>query len=160
MSQNKGMNERGNVLVWVLIVGGIIAFFVFNSYSPNDSPVTKSSLFYSSEGEEDTISRDEAISDYWDEIKDYVDGTETIEACSSESGNCYDVDADISGGQVDEIYFPTGGYLYFSADIDESGYASDTDQNGNDWDFTIDMDSSLIEEAISDWADSNEYMIE
>ena len=58
------------------------------------------------------------------------------------------------------IYFPNGGYLYFSADIDEGGNASDFDQNGDSWDFTIDMDSSVIDDAIYDWASDNEYTIE
>ena len=109
---------------------------------------------------EKTLSRDEAIESYWDEIKDYVNGTETIDACSYESGNCYSLDAEISSGQVEMIYFPNGGYLYFSADIDEGGNASDFDQNGDSWDFTIDMDSSVIDDAIYDWASDNEYTIE
>lgn len=136
-------------------------FFVFsgdkneNNYSGGYSRTTR---IERSEGK--TISRDEAIGSYWDEIKDYVDGTETIDACSSESGNCYSLDADISNGAVEQIYFSNGGYLYFSADIDESGNASDIDQNGNSWDFTIDMDSSIIDDAVNDWASDNGYMIE
>lgn len=155
------MNKRvGNILIWILIVGAIAAFFLFrddNEKSYNDSG-------YRSGGQsiifEKTLSRDEAIESYWDEIKDYVDGTETINACSSDSGNCYDLDADISNGQVEEIYFPNGGYLYFSANIDEGGNASDYDQNGNGWDFSIDMNSSMIDDAVSDWASDNGYTLE
>lgn len=110
--------------------------------------------------EENTIDRYDAISDYWDEIKDYLSGTETIDACSSESGNCYSLDAEISSGQVEMIYFPNSGYLYFSADIDESGDASDFDSDGNSWDFTLDMDSSMVDDAIYDWASDNGYKIE
>jgi len=145
------MNKRGgNVLVWILIVGAIAAFFLFrddNEKSYNDSGYRSGRQSIISEK---TLSRDEAIESYWDEIKDYVNGIETIDACSYESGNCYSLDAEISSGQVEMIYFPNGGYLYFSADIDEGGNASDFDQNGDSWDFTIDMDSSVIDDAIYD----------
>jgi len=112
------------------------------------------------EDEKRILDRDKAIDYYWDEIKEYVDGTETIDACSFESGNCYSLDADIYNGQIETIYFPNGGYLYFSADIDKSGNAFDIDSDGNSWDFTIDMDSSIINDAIDDWAYYNDYIVE
>lgn len=152
--------NRGNALIWIVIIGAIAAFFIFrdgDEKSYNDSGYSSGRQSIISEK---TLSRDEAIEGYWDEIKDYIDGTETIDACSSDSGNCYDLDADISNGQVEEIYFPNGGYLYFSADIDESGNASDFDQNGNGWDFAVDMDSSIIDDAVSDWASDNGYTLE
>jgi len=155
------MNKRGgNIFVWILVVGAIAAFFLFRgdkekSYNDSNYRSVRQSII-----SEKTLSRDEAVENYWDEIKDYVDGTETIDACSSDSGNCYDLDADISNGQIEEIYFPSGGYLYFSADIDESGNASDFDQNGNGWDFTVDMDSSIIDDALYDWASDNGYTLE
>src|SRR3989338_968368 len=108
--------NRGNILIWILIIGAIAAFFLFRNGGEknyNDSGYRSGRQNIISEK---TLSRDEAIESYWDEIKDYIDGTETIDACSSDSGNCYDLDADISNGQVEEIYFPNGGYLYFSAD--------------------------------------------
>jgi len=106
------------------------------------------------------LSREEAINNYWDEIKEYIDGTEMIEACSLESRNCYDLEADIEDGVIVRIYFPNGGYLDFLAEIDEDGYASDLDKYGNDWEFYIDMDSSIIDEAIYNWAQDNDYEIE
>jgi len=158
------MNKtRGNVLVWILIVGAIAAFFIFSgnddasNYDDSNNSVFRGGSYYD---EEKTIDRYDAIYEYWDEIKVYVSGTETIDACSYESSNCYSLDAEISNGQVEMIYFPSGGYLYFSADIDESGNASDFDQNGNSWDFTIDMDSSMVENAVYDWASDNGYTIE
>lgn len=155
------MGTKSKTIFGILIVGAIAALFIFsgdkneNNYSGGHFRTIRTER---SEGK--TISRDEAIESYWDEIKDYVDGTETIDSCSSESGNCYGLDADISNGAVEQIYFNNGGYLYFSADIDESGNTSDIDQNGNSWDFTIDMDSSIIDDAVSDWASDNSYIIE
>jgi hypothetical protein len=101
-----------------------------------------------------------AISEHWDEIKKYIDGTETIEACYEESGNCYYVDADISNGIIERIYFSNGGFLDFFAKIDEDGSAWDFDENGNSWDFTIDINSSIVEDAVYEWAEDNNYEIE
>lgn len=152
--------NRGNALIWFLIIGAIVAFFVFRSGNENNYNNGSYRSSRQSITSDKTIGRDEAIESYWDEIRDYVDGTETINACSSSSGNCYDLDADISSGQIEQIYFPNGGYLYFSAEIDESGNASDFDQSGNGWDFTIDMDSSIIDDAIYNWVSDNGYTIE
>lgn len=160
------MNENNrNVLTWSIVA--IVAFSILvgndsSSSSNSQSSIQSTNSYYGSSGvsESRTISRDEAISEYWDEIKDYVNGTETIEACSSTSGNCYDLDAEISSGTIEQIYFTSGGYLYFSADIDENGNASDSDQNGDYWDFTLDMDSSIVNDAIDDWASSSGYIVE
>lgn len=159
------MNKKsGNALVWILIIGAVAAFFIFRNNDSGSSPANTfpDSRSYRNSGtsENTTLSRDEAISEHWDEIKEYVDGSDTVEACSSSSGNCYDLDADISNGQIEQIYFPSGGYLYFSADIDESGSASDSDQNGDSWDFTLDMSSSIVDDAVDNWASSNGYTID
>ncbi|MDO8743005.1 MAG: hypothetical protein Q7J30_00355 [Candidatus Azambacteria bacterium] len=157
----KETGEKSKVIFSILIIGAIVSFFIFSGdKDENNYSGEYFRTIQSERNEEKTISRDEAIESYWDEIKDYTDGTETIDICSSESGNCYSLDADISSGTVEQIYFSNGGYLYFSADIDENGNASDIDQNGNSWDFTIDMDSSIIDDAVSDWASDNNYTIE
>jgi hypothetical protein len=134
------------VLLWIIIG---------SSKNSGDTPGVENHFLGQS-----TISRYDAISENWDEIKEYLSGTETINACSEESGNCYDLDADIENGLINEIYFPNGGYLYFGADIDSNGEASDFDQNGDAWDFTLDMDSSLVDDAVSDWASNNNYELE
>lgn len=33
----------------------------------------------------ESISRDDAISNHWDDIREYLNGSQTVEACSSES---------------------------------------------------------------------------
>jgi len=111
---------------------------------------------YSLEDEEtNTITADEAIQNNWDSIKDYLSGSESVEACT-DSG-CYTLDADISNGQITQITFPNEGYLYFSADIDENGNASDSDNDGRNWDFTLDMGSTTVQNAVQEWANSNNY---
>lgn len=167
------MKYKPKIILLILIISIIATFFILsvdnkkNNYSRRYS--NKNSYFLNTkysgfslqeDSEQRVLTRDEAIENYWDEIKNYVDGTKTIDACSLESGNCYSLDADISDGVIETIYFSNGGYLYFSADIDESGNASDIDQNGNSWDFTIDMDSPIIDDAINEWASDNGYIIE
>ncbi len=155
--------ETGNIVVLILIIGAIVAFSLFsgNDNSSNDTEgYNYPSRTGSSIESEKIIDRSDAVYEHWDEIKDYLNGTETINACSFESGNCYDLDAEISDGQIEMISFPNGGYLYFSADIDEYGNASDIDNDGNSWDFTLDMDSSVVDDAISDWASDNGYGVE
>src|SRR5688500_15130407 len=70
--------------------------------------------------EDDTISRDEAISDHWDDICEHLDGSETLEACDQSSGNCYDLEAEISSCNIDTVRFPNGGFLSPGEPIDNS----------------------------------------
>ncbi len=149
------------VFGWILVLGFFI--FVFRgSLSNNSSTLTRSTTFTNDDYPllNKNLSRDEAIDSYWDEISDYVDGTETIEACSDESGNCYDLDADISSGHLETLYFNNGGYLNFYTDFDSDGDAYDSDDEGRGWSFRLDMDSSMIDDAVSDWASDNGYTIE
>jgi hypothetical protein len=108
----------------------------------------------------ESISRDEAINDHWDEIKEHLTGSQDVDACSSENGRCYTLDADIESGEITEIHFNNGGHLSFSAEIDEDGNASDSDENGNSWDFTLDMNSSIVDAAIDQWAKEKGYEIQ
>lgn len=152
--------QRGNAFVGLLVIVAVVwgLFALFGSGSTSDAQDKYNYDYKNKSGH--TLDRDEAIDEHWDEIKDYLNGSETIEACSDESGNCYDLDAEISNGEVEQIYFSNGGYLYFGADIDSYGEASDYDQNGNGWDFTLDMNSSIVDDAVSDWASDNDYKIE
>ncbi len=144
------------------IGAGILLLIVILLFSTHhrENVNTESNFFSDSNFDSNTISRSDAIDSDWDSIKEYLNGTETANACSAESGNCYDLDADISNGTIDEIYFSNGGYLYFGADIDSNGDASDFDEDGNEWDFSFDMNSSLVDDAISEWASENNYNVE
>lgn len=160
---------------YLVIFAVIVGFFILNG---NDSSVGHNSELYDytssfrdsdrgnyysgqeylNEEEEKSIDRDTAISDHWDEISDYVNGPETIEACSG--SGCYDLDADISSGDIDTVNFPNGGYLSPEESIDDSGSASFYDNQGNNWDFQVDMDSSVVDDAVQEWAADNGYEIE
>lgn len=109
---------------------------------------------------EKVITRDEAVDGYWYEIKDYVYGSKFVEVFSYKSANYYTLLTDISGGSIDTIYFPSGGYLYlFGADFDSNGYAFGVDLEGNGWDINLDMNSSIVDNAIEDWASDNTFTI-
>ncbi|MEN9338104.1 MAG: hypothetical protein RIQ41_418 [Candidatus Parcubacteria bacterium] len=102
------------------------------------------------------ISYDDALDEYWDEIKEYINGTETIEVYSYESGNYYTLDADISNGEVESIYFPSGGYIYINADLNSDGTG---EGYGSDSYWDVEIDSYLIENAVEEWASDNGYEI-
>ncbi len=107
-----------------------------------------------------TISRSDALSQYWYQIARKVNGTAPIEAYSFDSGNTYTLDADISYGFVDALYNGAGDALTFTAEIDSDGTATGTDDFGNMWDFTLDMESPIVEDAVQSWATENGYTIE
>lgn len=147
-------SAKGNpAVVWVVVVCILGGAYLFR-----DSGTTSNGMA-GDDTQEQTLTRDESIQNHWDEIKEYLEGTETVEACSLTSGNCYDLEADISSGSIDVIHFLNGGYQSFSADIEEDGSASDVDTDGNSWEFTLNMDSASVDEAIMEWANANGYTI-
>ncbi len=62
-------------------------------------------------------------------------GTDTMNACNQNSGNCYDLDVDSDGENIERLYFPKGGWV----DIDDSdcdnGTCTATDENGTEWEL-------------------------
>lgn len=149
-SENNSSSVVTFIVVGLIIIGAI---FWGNSSSTSDY-----SGDYSDYSEEKTIDIYDAKSDYWEEIKGYIDGTYTVEACSEDSGSCYDLDLDTNDGYTDTLYFPNGGYIYISAEIDSDGRASDYDDEGDYWDITL--SDSDIDDAIEEWASDNEYILE
>lgn len=143
------------------LAGGVIALWVIGGWLlGSDSSSDSRDYSYSSydDYEGNTMDRYDALADNWDEIKDYINGTETIEACSDSSGNCYDLDADLDNGDVDTIYFPNSGYLYFGAELNSDGEADGYDDDGNYWTFQVDED--LIDDALYEWASDNAIELE
>src|SRR5688572_16655341 len=99
-----------------------------------------------------SMSREEAIENHWEEIRESFTSTEEVDACSLATGNCYGLEAEIIAGHVDTVYFSNGGSLSFFTEIDELGNASESDENGNLWDFTVDINSSAVDSAVEEWA--------
>ncbi|MBU4338543.1 hypothetical protein KKD57_03225 [Patescibacteria group bacterium] len=130
----KFIKEYGiGVLFWILIIAGASGLFSENS---EKSDFQSSSSSYM---DNDYITNhDEAVAEY----KEKPDGTYTVEACNQSTGSCYDLDADISDGTVERIYFSNGGHLDIDgAELDEEGYASgesytvDDGYNGDSWEI-------------------------
>ncbi len=131
--------------------GAVIALVIFVLSSSGGGSSSDSYERYSDPDYDSYISETEDMYDMaydnWDIVREYIDGTETIEACS-DSG-CYSLDADISYGYISTVYFPNGGYISPDAEIDSDGHASGYDSDGNDWSFEV--DERILEDAIENW---------
>lgn len=104
------------VMFWIFIIAGASGVFSKNSekfdFQNDDSSYVNND--YLTNHDEDVV-----------EYKEKPDGTYTVEACNQNTGNCYDLDADISDGTVERIYFSNGGHLDLDgAELDEDGNAS------------------------------------
>ena len=141
---------------FVLFSGVLLGAGCSGSTSLDDSSDIESESDQASK----TITRSAAIDDYWYQIARNVNGTASVQAYSALSGSTYTLDADISGAYVDALYNGEGDTLTFGAEIREDGTASGTDQYGNTWQFTLDMDSPIVETAVQLWAEENGYAIE
>jgi hypothetical protein len=147
-------NNSSSVTIFI-VVGLIILGAIFWG---NDSSSSDYGGYDEDYPRQKTIDTYDAKSDYWDEIKEYIDGTYTVEACSEDSGNCYDLDLDTNDGYTDTLNFSDGGYIYISTEIDSNGRASDYDDDGDYWDITL--SDSDIDDAVEEWASDNEYILE
>lgn len=62
-------------------------------------------------------------------------GTETMNACNQDSGNCYDLDVDSDGENIERIYFPKGGWVDVDYSDCDDGYCYIEDENGVEWEL-------------------------
>lgn len=62
-------------------------------------------------------------------------GTETMNVCNESSGNCYDLDVDSDGENIERIYFPKGGWVDVDSSDCSDGYCYAEDENGNEWEL-------------------------
>ncbi|MDP3725676.1 MAG: hypothetical protein Q8R36_00585 [bacterium] len=129
---NKGNGVVGFIIL-IAIIWGVYSLFAdkpsnYNYEEPNYSNST--GIFYGNRYNED-YGQYENEEDYYENNR--PDGTYTVEACSS--SGCYDLDADISDGTVETLYFPNGGYIYPDAELDEDGSGSGYDNNGEEWEI-------------------------
>jgi len=108
---------------WLIVIGIIVVIsFAFGGSEDKNSNTEIEKGGYPSYVSDDYISEHE---EDVEEYKEKPDGSYTVEACSQNSGNCYDLDADISDGVVERIYFSNGGHLDLDgAELDEYGSAS------------------------------------
>ena len=53
------------------------------------------------------------------------------------SGNCYDLDADIYNEEIERLYFPKGGWVDFNYSGCRESYCYAEDENGTEWEIEI-----------------------
>lgn len=133
--------------------------------SPSSSPTQNgaeetSSTNAASDSVSQSITRANAIDEYWYQIASHVTGTASVEAHSALSGSTYTLDADFGNGFVDTLSNGEGDILSFTAELHEDGTASGDDQNGNTWSFILDMNSPIIDAAITEWAAEKGFVVE
>jgi hypothetical protein len=62
-------------------------------------------------------------------------GTDTMYACNGSSGNCYDLDVDSDGENIERLYFEKGGWVDIDYSDCEDGFCYVEDENGNEWEL-------------------------
>jgi len=82
--------------------------------------------YYDDENTSNDESNDQATGFY---------GTDTMYACNGNSGNCYDLDVDSDGENIERIYFPKGGWVDVDSSDCDSGYCTVEDENGTEWEL-------------------------
>ena len=148
------------IIIFSLIVFVLICFFIQSQTKQYSNP---SNIKIESEINEDKklISKEEVIKYSWSEIRQFVEGEEVIEVCNSDLDKCYDLEVSILGGDIMEIHFTNGGYIKLTAELDKNGEAEAYDDDrGYLWTFKINMDSTLINNAVVNWAKLNDYILE
>ncbi len=136
-------NIGGKILGWgvaIFVVYAIVSSFGGDSI-PNDAYEKGDMSDY---GGSPTL-RFEDTPEYEDEIYTTNDesndqpvgfyGTETMEACNQSSGNCYDLDVDSDGENIERIYFPKGGWVDVDSSECDDGYCYVEDENGTEWEL-------------------------
>lgn len=141
----------GYILIILLIVGSAV-FRHPNKIDEVRGTSAYNSSYSSERRAHRTIDYDEALDDHWDEIKEYINGTESIDVYSHKSGGNYTLDADISNGEVEIIHFENGGYIYINADLNSDGTGEGYGA-GDYWD--VEVDPSIIENGAEEWASDN-----
>ncbi|MBI4708914.1 MAG: hypothetical protein HY764_01765 [Candidatus Portnoybacteria bacterium] len=109
--------------LWLLIAFGIIicAALIFISYEKPETEVKNPETNYPPINEEYIDLHNKEVAEY----RENPDKSYAVKACSQNSGECQDLDADIFDDVVKRIYFPNGDHLDLDgANLDENGRAS------------------------------------
>lgn len=121
--------NRGNGIIGFIVLVAIIwgVYSLFNGDDDNDYSRYQPAATYYGSGYSSGY-------DY-DDYPVGFEGTDTMEACNGNTGNCYDLEIDSDGENVERINFPNGGWrdVYYS-DCEE-GYCVVEDEDGTEWEL-------------------------
>ena len=90
-------------------------------------------------------SRDHIYSNDYDDYSSYDEdyeeypagfsGSDNMEACNNETGNCYDLEIDSDGENIERINFPNGGWRDVDYSDCDGGYCVVEDEDGTEWEL-------------------------
>ena len=127
--------QRGNavigIIVFVALIWGVSSLFGENSEDENEYTPTSDYSGYSNPSSYDNSYN----YDYEESYLAGFSGTETMEACNSNTGNCYDLDIDSDGENIERINFPNGGWRDVDYSDCDGGYCYVEDEDGTEWEL-------------------------
>lgn len=127
--------QRGNavigMIVFVALIWGVASLFGENSEDENGYTPTSDYSSYSN-----SPSYDNSYNyDYEESYPAGFSGTETMEACNNNTDNCYDLDIDSDGENIERINFPNGGWRDVDYSDCDDGYCYVEDEDGTEWEL-------------------------
>jgi len=132
MKTNQG-NAVIGIIVFIALIWGAASLFGENNENGNEYTPTSNYSGYSNPS-----SYDNSYNYGYEEEESYpagFSGTETMEACNSDTGNCYDLDIDSDGENIERINFPNGGWRDVDYSDCDGGYCYVEDEDGTEWEL-------------------------
>jgi hypothetical protein len=135
-------DTKAGLIFWGLLFGAALLFSGGDNDEISNSAYLKGNM--SDRGGSPT-QRYENTPSYFDDLNTSNDesndqpvgfyGTDTMNACNQNSGNCYDLDVDSDGENIERIYFPNGGWVDVDSSDCDDGYCYVEDENGTEWEL-------------------------
>lgn len=122
--------QAGNILVGFLVLGSIIwgvaSLFLENKRGYEYAPTSAYSGY-------------DSTYNYYNDFEEIspvgFEGTDYMEACNNNSGNCYDLEIDSDGKNIERINFPNGGWRDVNYSDCDNGYCIVEDEDGTEWEL-------------------------
>lgn len=133
--------QRGNMLIGVLVIGtilwGVSALFGAKIGDKDEGNIYTPAPDYDSydSGYSTQSDYDEPFYGDDEEYPVGFSGTDYMEACNGNTGNCYDLEIDSDGENVERINFPNGGWRDVDSSDCDNGYCTVEDEDGTEWEL-------------------------
>lgn len=129
--------QKGNgVLGLIIIIGlfwGVSSLFA----DEKQNEYTEYTPSYNSDNSNYSSSYN-SVPSYYDEDPEYpagFSGSADMEACNNETGNCYDLEIDSDGENIERINFPNGGWRDVDYSDCDEGHCVVEDEDGTEWEL-------------------------